>query len=107
MQNHGHPAEVAYAGARTALDLTGIEISEIEAGEVLLSYPVPASRDIDARVRLLESAKPLAHGALVRMHHGTRSTNARVRLADGEEISTWHHGPRPPAARRAVRHAQG
>jgi len=87
VQNHGHPAEVAHAGARTALDLTGIEISEIEAGEVLLSYPVPASRDIDARVRLLESAKPLAHGALVRVHHGTRSTNARVRLADGEEIT--------------------
>ena len=86
VQNHGHPAEVAYAGARTALDLTGIEISEIEAGEVLLSYAVPSSRDIDARVRLLESAKPLAHGALARMHHGTRSTNARVRLADGEEI---------------------
>jgi selenocysteine-specific elongation factor len=86
VQNHGRPAEVAHAGARTALDLTGIEISEIEAGEVLLSYPVPASRDIDVRVRLLESAKPLAHGSLVRVHHGTRSTNARVRLADGEEI---------------------
>ena len=86
VQNHGHPAEVAYAGARTALDLTGVEISEIEAGEVLLSDPVPPSRDIDVRVRLLESAKPLAHGALSRMHHGTRSTNARLRLAEGEEI---------------------
>jgi selenocysteine-specific elongation factor len=86
VQNHGHPAEVAHAGARTALDLTGVEISEIEAGEVLLSRPVPSSRDIDARVRLLESAKPLAHGALVRVHHGTRSANARIRLAHGEEI---------------------
>src|SRR5215217_7026583 len=86
VQNHGHPAEVAYAGARTALDLTGVEASQIEAGEVLLSYPVPASRDIDARILLLDSAKPLAHGALVRVHHGTRSTNARVRLAGGEEI---------------------
>jgi selenocysteine-specific elongation factor len=87
VQNHGHHAAVAYAGARTALDLTGIEISEIEAGEVLLSYPVPSSRDIDARVRLLESAKPLAHGTLARIHHGTRTTNARVRLAEGGEIS--------------------
>src|SRR5919107_1689589 len=86
VQNHGHPAEVAHAGARTALDLTGIEISEIEAGEVLLSYPVPATRDVDARVRLLESAKPLAHGSLVRVHHGTRSANARVRLAGEQEI---------------------
>jgi len=86
VQNHGQRAEVAHAGARTALDLTGVEISEIEAGEVLLSYPVPASRDIDARVRLLVTAKPLSHGALVRVHHGTRATNARVRLAEGEGI---------------------
>jgi selenocysteine-specific elongation factor len=86
VQNHGHPAEVAHAGARTALDLTGIDISEIEAGEILLSTPVPPSRDIDARILLLDGAKPLAHGALVRVHHGTRSTNARVRLAGGEEI---------------------
>jgi selenocysteine-specific elongation factor len=86
VQNHGHPAEVAYAGARTALDLTGVEASEIEAGDVLLSYPIPASRDLDARVRLLESAKPLAHGIRVRLHHGTRSTNVRVRLTDREEL---------------------
>ena len=86
VQNHGHPAGVAYAGARTALDLTGVEASEIEAGDVLLSSPVPASRDLDARVRLLESAKPLAHGVRVRLHHGTRSTNARVRMTDREEL---------------------
>jgi selenocysteine-specific elongation factor len=86
VQNHGHPAEVAYAGARTALDLTGVEASEIEAGDVLLSSPVPTSRDLDVRVLLLESAKPLAHGIRVRLHHGTRSTNARVRLTDREEL---------------------
>ncbi len=86
VQNHGHPAEVAHAGARTALDLTSIDASEIEAGEVLLSYPVPSSRDLDARVRLLESARPLAHGVRVRMHHGTRSTNARLRLTEHDEI---------------------
>jgi selenocysteine-specific elongation factor len=86
IQNHGHPAEVAYAGARTALDLTGVEASEIKAGDVLLSSPVHTSRDLDVRVRLLESAKPLAHGIRVRLHHGTRSTNARVRLMDREEL---------------------
>src|SRR5215203_1885803 len=87
VQNHGHPAEVALAGARTALDLTGIDASEIEVGDVLLSYPVKAGRDLDVRVRLLEGANPLAHGVRVRVHHGTRSTNARIRLTEGEEIS--------------------
>jgi selenocysteine-specific elongation factor len=88
VQNHGHPAEVAYAGARTALDLTGVEASEIVSGDVLLSYPVPAARDLDVRIRLVENAKPLAHGVRVRLHHGTRSTNARMRLTDRGEPKT-------------------
>src|SRR5215204_2200946 len=67
VQNHGHPAEVAY-------------------GDVLLSYPVPAARDLDVRIRLVENAKPLAHGVRVRLHHGTRSTNARIRLTDRGEL---------------------
>jgi selenocysteine-specific elongation factor len=86
VQNHGHPAEVAYAGARTALDLTGVEASEIASGDVLLSYPVSAARDLDVRIRLVENAKPLAHGVRVRLHHGTSSTNARIRLTDREEL---------------------
>jgi selenocysteine-specific elongation factor len=86
IQNHGRPAEVAYAGARTALDLASIEASQIRAGDVLLSRPVRATRTFDARLRLLEGAKPLAHGVRVRLHHGTRATNARVRLFDREEL---------------------
>ena len=86
IQNHGHPAEVAYPGARTALDLTGIDASQLEAGDVLLSRPIPESRAFDARLRLLEGARPLAHGARVRLHHGTRATNARVRLSSTGEL---------------------
>ncbi len=86
IQNHGHPAEVAHAGARTAFDLAGIEADEISAGDVLLSRPVPETRMLDARLRLLETAKPLRHGVLVRLHHGTRDVNARVRLRDLDEL---------------------
>jgi selenocysteine-specific elongation factor len=86
IQNHGRPAEVAYPGARTALDLAGIGASQIEAGDVLLSRPVAATRAFDARLRLLEGVKPLAHGVRVRLHHGTRATNARIRLFDREEL---------------------
>ena len=87
VQNHGHPAEVAYPGARTALDLVGIAISEIEAGDVLTSRPVPKSLAFDARLRLLEGAAPLAHGTRVRLHHGTRTINARVRLSGAGELA--------------------
>ena len=86
VQNHGRPAEVAFPGARTALDVTGMEASELEAGEVLLSRPVDAARFLDTRLRLLESAAPLAHGTRMRLYHGTRSTNVRVRLSEVPEV---------------------
>ena len=86
VQNHGRPAEVARAGARTALDLVGIEAADLEAGDVLLSSPVPATRALDARIQLLESASPLEHGARLRLYHGTRASNARARLLDREEL---------------------
>ena len=86
VQNHDRPAEAAHAGARTALDLTGVEASEIQAGDVLLSRPVSEARVFDARIQLFKSAKPLRHGGRVRLHHGTHSTNARVRLLDGDEM---------------------
>ncbi|WP_047865096.1 selenocysteine-specific translation elongation factor [Rubrobacter aplysinae] len=87
VQNHGRPAEAAHPGARTALDVTGIETSDLTAGEVLLSRPVAAARVLDVRLRLLESAAPLVHGTRLRLYHGTRSTNARVRLPDTPEVS--------------------
>jgi selenocysteine-specific elongation factor len=86
VQNHGHPAEVAHAGARTALDLTGIDASQIGVGDVLLSRPVAESRAFDARLRLLKGARALGHGVRVRLHHGTRATSARVRLSGTEEL---------------------
>jgi selenocysteine-specific elongation factor len=86
VQNHGRPAEVARAGARTALDLVGIEAAELEPGDVLLSSPVPTTRALDARIQLLESAFPLKHGVRLRLYHGTRATNARVRLLDRGEL---------------------
>ena len=87
IQNHGRPAEVAYPGARTALDLVNVESSEVGAGDVLTSRPVPQSLAFDARLRLLEEARPLAHGVRVRLHHGTRAVNARVRLSETEELA--------------------
>ncbi|MDP9424564.1 MAG: selenocysteine-specific translation elongation factor, partial [Actinomycetota bacterium] len=82
VQNHGRPAEVARAGARTALDLAGVDASDLEPGDVLLSGPVSPTRALDARIQLLGSASPLKHGTRLRLYHGTRATNARLRLFD-------------------------
>jgi selenocysteine-specific elongation factor len=68
------------------LDLVGIEAAELEPGDVLLSSPVPTTRALDGRIQLLESALPLKHGIRLRLYHGTRATNARVRLLDCGEL---------------------
>ena len=41
------------------------------------------------------------------LHHGTRSTNARVQAGGPRGDTNLDQCPRPPEARRAVRHAQG
>ena len=87
VQNHGRSAEVARAGARTALDLVGIEAADLEPGEVLLSSHVPPTRALDTRIQLLAGALPLKHGTRLRLYHGTRATNARVRLLGRKELS--------------------
>src|SRR5829696_4965941 len=87
VQNHGQPARVARAGARTALDLVGIGANELGPGDVLLSSPVPTTRALDVRLELLESAPPLKHGTRLRLYHGTRATNARVRILDRKELA--------------------
>ncbi|HVF02348.1 MAG TPA: selenocysteine-specific translation elongation factor [Rubrobacteraceae bacterium] len=87
VQNHGRTAGVARAGARTALDLVGIEAADLAPGEVLLSSRVSPTRVLDARVQLLADASPLRHGTRLRLYHGTRATNARMRLLDRKELS--------------------
>ncbi len=81
VQVHGSKAEAAVAGQRTALNLADIEPAEIARGDVLAApgrfYAV---RQIDCRLELLRSAKPLKHRAPVHFHSGTAEIEAEVRL---------------------------
>ncbi len=83
VQVHGAAVQKATAGERTALNLAGVEVSEVARGMVL-SEPgrFEASRYIDARFDLLAGAHPLAHGAPVHFHGGTAEVEAQVRLLD-------------------------
>src|SRR3712207_6782884 len=58
IQNHGRPAPIAHPGARTALDLSGIEASQIEAGDGLSLRAGPAGRRVHAPPWGVERGKP-------------------------------------------------
>ena len=83
---HGSKVERAVAGQRTALNLADVEVSELARGDAL-SEPgrFRAVKQIDCRLALLRSAKPLKHRAPVHFHSGTAEIEAQVRLlgADG------------------------
>jgi selenocysteine-specific elongation factor len=85
VQVHGKTAEKAVAGERTALNLAGIDKSELERG-MMLSAPglLQTSSRIDVKLSLLSSAKPLKNSARVHLHAFASETIATVALHQGK-----------------------
>jgi selenocysteine-specific elongation factor len=85
LQAHGHAEEVASAGQRTAINLGGVELAAVSRGQTLAtSHSLSVTRRVDVSLDLLASARPLKHGARVRMHHGTAEVFGRVSLAGAD-----------------------
>jgi selenocysteine-specific elongation factor len=84
---HGSKTVRAVAGERTALNLADIEAAELGRGDVL-SEPgrFRAVTQVDCRLDLLRSAKPLKHRAPVHFHAGTAEIEAEVRLLGGTAL---------------------
>ena len=77
--------EAAVAGQRTAVNLGGIEVAEIDRGQALATPgAITVTRRADAVLDLLPSAKPLKHGARVRFHQGTTEVMGRVSIAGSQ-----------------------
>ncbi len=78
---HGDQTGRATAGQRTALNLAAVDPADLARGDVL-SEPARfrAIRQVDCRLRLLPSAKPLKHRAPVHFHSGTAEIEAEARL---------------------------
>jgi selenocysteine-specific elongation factor len=81
---HGSTAGRALAGQRTALNLADIEPADLARGDVLSERGrFHAVKQIDCRLHLLPSAKPLKHRAPVHFHSGTAEIEAEARLLEG------------------------
>lgn len=88
IQVYGNKVETAEPGQRTAINLAGVEVEEIERGSVLAAPgTLKPSHRLDVRIELLGGApKPLANRARVRVHIGAAEILARVILLDREEL---------------------
>jgi selenocysteine-specific elongation factor len=93
VQVHGAPAEQAIAGQRTALNLAGVETSELARGMVLTPPEMfLPTRRVSVSLDLLRSAKPLRDRARVHFHVFTAETVAEVSLLGAKQLEPGQSG---------------
>jgi selenocysteine-specific elongation factor len=97
LQVHGEAAQRAVAGQRTAVNLQGVEVSDIRRGDSLARPgTLLASMMLDADLEVLSSSPtPIKDLARVHLHVGTAVAVARVRVLGNE-------GAIPPGGRGLV-----
>src|SRR5580692_9881945 len=97
IQVHGVDVQEATAGQRTALNIAGLDSSELRRGMSLAEAGrFHVTRHIDCVFDLLPSAKPLKHRAPVHFHAGTAEVEAEIRRLEGTD-------PIAPGTREYVR----
>ncbi|KPL07545.1 hypothetical protein AMJ86_04180 [bacterium SM23_57] len=94
VQAHEHTVEQVQIGDRAALNLQGVEVSDIKRGDVV-SDPgyLHTTTVLDGRMLLLPSAKPFLHRTRVRVHLGTLEVIGRVVLLDRDVLEPGDDAP--------------
>ncbi|WP_027350699.1 selenocysteine-specific translation elongation factor [Halotalea alkalilenta] len=90
LRRQNRPAERARRGDRCALNLAGVERSEIQRGGwvVEASEPPEGHERLDIDLRLLDDLdRPLAHWTPVHVHLGAAHLTGRVGLLEGSELA--------------------
>lgn len=94
LQVHGKSCEFAEAGTRVAVNLAGLELEDVERGDVVA--PVGAQRAtqaLDARLDVLESCpREVKNRTRVRVYLGTAEILARLNILDAESIEPGGSG---------------
>jgi selenocysteine-specific elongation factor len=94
LQTHKRKEELAVAGSRTAVNLSGINVDQIQRGDVL-THPndYKTTRRLDVRFRLLpDVSAPLMHNTETKMYIGAAEVVARVRLLGTEALLPGEEG---------------
>jgi selenocysteine-specific elongation factor len=94
LQTHKKKEEMAVAGSRTAVNISGVSVDEIARGEVVVTPGhYQPTRRIDARFRLLtDVSAPLKHATEVKVFAGTAETIANLRLLGAETLNPGDEG---------------
>ncbi len=88
LQSHGGSVDVAPAGRRTAINLHGLEVADVERGDVV-AVPGSLFPSTVWHVELLclsSAPTPLKNRTQVHVHHGSRETLARLYFPDRDKL---------------------
>ena len=88
IQVHGENVEVAYAGQRTAINISNVKVEEIERGDVLADInSLEESKMLDVKISLVKHTnKELKHWDRLKLYHGTKEILCRAVPLDKDYI---------------------
>jgi selenocysteine-specific elongation factor len=88
LQVHGEADGRVEAGSRAAVNLSGLEVSDVQRGDVLAHVGTlrPTSM-VDVLLSLLPGERPLRHGARVRVHLASAERLGRVHVAGASTVA--------------------
>ncbi|GAB6036614.1 selenocysteine-specific translation elongation factor [Fundidesulfovibrio butyratiphilus] len=90
LQVHGQPAQRARAGQRTAANLQGLEVEDVERGDTLAppGSLFPSTSWTVVATCLASSPRGLRHRGQLHLHHGTREVMARLYFFDRDRLES-------------------
>jgi len=94
LQNHKRKEGIAVAGSRTAINISGINVEDIQRGEVVVRpHQYTPTRRIDISFRLLSDVSgSIKHGTETKFFIGSSETIAKVRLLGTEMLEPGQSG---------------
>lgn len=94
LQTHKRKEQVAVPGSRTAVNISGVDVDQIQRGDIV-AHPgtYTPTRRFDVRFRLLpDVTKPLTHNIKVKLFLGADEVMARVRLLGADVLRQGEEG---------------
>lgn len=94
IQVHGESVETAYAGQRTAINISNVKVEEVNRGDVLASaHSLEEAMMLDVRLSVVKHTDMgLKHWDRLRLYHGTREILCRAVPLEVEEIKPGESG---------------
>lgn len=93
IENHGKSVEILSPGNRCALNLGGIELSDIKRGDILSKNEKLEKTDrIDCFFSVLSSCKKIKNNSQVRLNIGTKEIISKIKIFEKNELKGGETG---------------